>query len=273
MEVERRPLLRGNPTRYTTSGGQGSDQDGNLSSTTASSVVGLTGARERTAQLASANKTSAARGGATGTATPITNPSPVVDDGGSWLQQRVAAYPIFWTTVACCSMIGTSAGLISYNKFLIHGPFPYAIALTWWHMLFCTVFSVGTYSVIPKSFTTVQALRNGVPLREYAVFLLPVAFCFGLGVVLSNVAYKYAGIPFLQMMKEMNVGIVYVGSLLAGLEQFSGKLLAILAVVLVGSYFSITGEAHFVLLGFVVQFSSQLFMEEVGPGGISRQVV
>eukprot|EP00392_Amoebophrya_sp_AT5.2_P016822 g17123.t1 len=181
-------------------------------------------------------------------------------DDKSWMQQRVEAAPIATPMLVCGVMLALSAGLIAYNKYLIHGAFPYAIALTAWHMLFCSFFSVALYSVRPDWFPTAQGIRHGgTSLPEVMLFLGPLALCFGCGVVLSNVAYKYATISFIQMMKELNVVIVYSLSLLVGLEKLHWRLLLILCWIVFASYFSISGEAKFVAMGFVVQLSSQLF--------------
>ncbi|CAD7940491.1 unnamed protein product [Amoebophrya sp. A120] len=182
-------------------------------------------------------------------------------DNESWLAEQVQRRPVLMTIFWIGLMLCCSAGLISYNKYLIHGPFPFAIALTCWHMVCCTLFAWALYAVKPSYFPTAQVIRAGTAqqAREYLYFMIPLAICFSCGVVLSNVAYKYATIPFLQMMKELNVVIVYCMSLCVGMEIFQCRLVSVLAVIVLGSYFSITGEAKFVFLGFLVQGGSQFF--------------
>mmetsp|Transcript_1168 Transcript_1168/g.2552 ORF Transcript_1168/g.2552 Transcript_1168/m.2552 type:complete len:546 (-) Transcript_1168:2-1639(-) len=186
--------------------------------------------------------------------------------------------------------------MILLNKHLMSGPFPFALALTIWHMCVCSVFGAVLFLFVPDWFATVQHLwrpsraaradsvgatatpspeeaenrggnsstRGSKPssraqiFRAYACFLIPNALCFGLTVVLSNLAYRHATVTFLQMMKELNVVVVYAMSLLVALEVFDAQLTLALVIVVFGAVFSVGGERNFSLVALGVQGGSQL---------------
>ncbi|CAD7928663.1 unnamed protein product [Amoebophrya sp. A25] len=180
-------------------------------------------------------------------------------DEPSWLQKKHERHPA--ATTFCCigTLLLASAGLITFNKFLIAGGrFSYPLALTAWHMFVCAIFSTVLYWRKPDWFTTMNYI-NRETAWAYAKFIVPMSLCFGSSVVLSNTAYYFASVPFLQMMKEGNIIIVYVISLIASVEQWSWRIVTILFVVASGAYLSLGGEAHFVWAGFFMQFGSQFF--------------
>ncbi|CAD7939009.1 unnamed protein product [Amoebophrya sp. A120] len=179
----------------------------------------------------------------------------------TWLGRHVRERPVLTTILWMPLMLAASAGLIAFNKTLVNGPFPFATALTCWHMFCCTLFAWTMFALQPDCFPTMKTLRQQADAhqtRQSLLFVVPIAVCFSSSVVFSNVAYKYASIAFLQMMKELNVGIIYCFSLLAGIETVQWRLILVLTGLVGASYFSITGEADFVLLGFLVQGACQL---------------
>jgi len=72
-------------------------------------------------------------------------------------------------------------------------------------------------------------------------------------------AYLYANVAFLQMMKQANVVLVYVASLAVGLEFFRLRNIGVLCFILVGTTMNIVGEIQLSLVGCLLQSSSQCF--------------
>eukprot|EP00392_Amoebophrya_sp_AT5.2_P014718 g14879.t1 len=198
--------------------------------------------------------------------------------------------------------VGCSTGLIAFNKFLVHEDrFPFAITLVLLHMSCSFFICLGLFFVKPDWFPSLQAFTEDllVSRRFQIVFatVLPISLFFAGTLVLSNMAYLYCSLAFLQMMKEGNLALVYLGSLLLGLEKgrasaytsdnamiarsisqnrsekvqlsqktmslgyiFKGvetRVAGILLFIMGATSMTIYGELHFVWLGFVIQLGSQ----------------
>jgi len=119
--------------------------------------------------------------------------------------------------------LGVSYGLIASNKHLMTQGFPYAAFLGLVHSTTCFLLTCLVYLLKPSLFTFLGAMENRQKLRP-AIFgqaILPIALCFSLEIIFSNQAYMHASVAFLQMLKELNVVLVYVMDLMFGLETFS----------------------------------------------------
>merc|ERR1719453_873584 len=84
--------------------------------------------------------------------------------------------------------------------------------------------------------------------------LLPVAIAFTLAILLSNCAYMYCSVPFMQMCKEMNPVFVYAFALVLMQDSWSSTQALILMIVLCGGMMAVRGEVIFNSLGMAVQF-------------------
>jgi len=97
------------------------------------------------------------------------------------------------------------------------------------------------------------------PLRKISVdwelwkSVLPIAFLFCMSMTLGNSAYMYSSVSFLQMMKEMNVALVYVFSLALSLEKFNWKNAIVLAFIMIFTMMTVRGELYFSYEGFAMQ--------------------
>lgn len=156
--------------------------------------------------------------------------------------------------------IALSASLINYNKWLMHHErFPFSIALTWCHMLSSSLCASILYLVPYTSSRLFGRVRVVLDQpTKLLTRLIPLSIAFAGTVVLSNEAYRYCSVPFLQMCKELNVVMVYTVALVVGLEKFSAPQATVLFVVLVGCTMAIHGEVKFIWFGFMVQMLSQL---------------
>jgi hypothetical protein len=159
--------------------------------------------------------------------------------------------------VACLAYIILSASLINYNKFLMHADyFPYSIALTAWHMFVSSGMSMLVYCCFGKSL-----LPGMVHVEEdkagFVQKVIPLSLCFAISICLSNEAYLYCSVPFLQMCKELNVVMVYFVGLALAVERFSVQTATILLIIMMGCCMSIHGEMKFSKAGFMFQLCAQ----------------
>ena len=134
-----------------------------------------------------------------------------------------------------------------------HFPFPFTLVLM--HCLFSSAFALALRYVMPGLFPalTDPNWKIDINMGFYLRSILPIASCFACSLVLSNVAYKYCSVAFLQMVKEGNIIVIYVLSVLFGIEGFSRSQAAILAVMVAATWGCVDGELNFNLLGFLVQ--------------------
>lgn len=158
--------------------------------------------------------------------------------------------------------IGCSSCLIAYNKYLMDmDRFPYAICLVLLHAIFCSVCSGVLYLLRPSLFPSLTDPAQKVTVDSSLILTgaLPIALFFSAQLVLSNTAYLHSSVAFLQMMKEANLVLVYVFSLIAALERFSWRSVSILAFIIFATTLTIHGEVNFSWTGFAIQGMGQLF--------------
>jgi hypothetical protein len=158
--------------------------------------------------------------------------------------------------------VACSAGLIAYNKYLIHEDrFPYAICLVFIHAIFCSACAGMLYLVMPSLFPSLSDPAKKVEVDSSLILngALPIAVLFAAQLVLTNTAYLHSSVAFLQMMKEANLVLVYVLSLMASLEKFSWRSVGILVFIVFATTMTIHGEVNFSWTGFAIQGVGQIF--------------
>ncbi|CAK0867132.1 unnamed protein product [Prorocentrum cordatum] len=165
------------------------------------------------------------------------------------------------TLTYCTLYIVLSGGLINFNKFLMHkGRFPHPMALTAIHM-FTNLVLTGRgprliVNVKPSLMPGVEKCKGR--LMDLYKYLVPIGCFFAVMLYGSNRAYMYCSVAFLQFMKEANVVLVFIFSALAGLQIVNRQRLFVICWVILGSSMCVSGELHFVFIGFAIQGVSQL---------------
>mmetsp|Transcript_86309 Transcript_86309/g.252530 ORF Transcript_86309/g.252530 Transcript_86309/m.252530 type:complete len:530 (+) Transcript_86309:97-1686(+) len=158
--------------------------------------------------------------------------------------------------------IVASAAFISYNNYLVSNDrFPFAANLAMGHQVCGSLFLLVLYQLCPflyPSLVEPQKRAKCFTLRFFLRGGLPIACCFSMQLVLSNFAYLYASVAFLQMMKEGNMVLVYCLSLLAGLERFHGVQASVLFCLLCSTVLTVEGELSVSTRALIVQGGSQL---------------
>jgi len=160
--------------------------------------------------------------------------------------------------VALCTLyVAISAVLIMFNKFMMNNNrFPFSMMLTTCHMAISWFSGLVLYLVMPSLFPTMEkAKANKGKILKY---FCPLGVLFVIGVVLSNQAYIYCSVAFLQFMKQGNVVLVFGFSCLVGSQTCDRMKLFLVAWIVSGAAMAVTGEIKFVLIGFLIQMGSQL---------------
>lgn len=156
-------------------------------------------------------------------------------------------------------VITLSASLFRINQMLMGAQhFPYPFVLVTSHCYFCTVFALILLWLRPSLFPALRDPDKKVELsfRCYITSILPIALCFAVSLVLSNVAYKYCTVAFLQMIKEGNIMVIFAMTYAFGIETFAWTKLGILSVMLLATWSCVDGELNFNIAGFLIQVTA-----------------
>lgn len=164
---------------------------------------------------------------------------------------RSYTYVVLWMSI--------SISVILFNKWLLaFSGFPYPIALTSWHMLFCSTIGflcVRVFKVVKSHNMTAHTYtRRVLPIGEggawhFATFCTsyhivcsvanltdytaqltfpspPAGLLYAASLWLSNASYLYLSVSFIQMTKSLMPGLVYASGVLLGTEKFSSSVSA-----------------------------------------------
>uniref|UniRef100_A0A7S0YKQ8 Sugar phosphate transporter domain-containing protein n=1 Tax=Polytomella parva TaxID=51329 RepID=A0A7S0YKQ8_9CHLO len=145
-----------------------------------------------------------------------------------------------------------SSGIILLNKYILSAAhFPYPVSLTCSHMLFS---SIATILIAQLRLTDVVHVSSDIYIR----CIIPISVLFATTLWLSNAAYIYLSVSFVQMVKASMPLWVFSFGVVLGVEKFTLRTSSILAVVVLGVGFASFGEVNFVLTGFVLLMGSFL---------------
>lgn len=158
----------------------------------------------------------------------------------------------------------TSAGMISFNKYLINKDrFPYAIVLVFLHNVFCSVVAATLRLIKPSWFPSLTDpdVSKRVVVDRHIILkgCLPIAIQISIFLVLSNSAYIHSSVSFLQMMKEANLVLVYIMSVCLAMEKFLWRSVVLIVLIMAATTMTIHGEIHFSWTGFTMQAVGQIF--------------
>jgi hypothetical protein len=159
---------------------------------------------------------------------------------------------LFGALSLCLWYICLSAGLISFNKYLIHPDrFPFPLVLTTTHMAMTCTLSFVFYKLCPSWYPSIdKAAQNKAKLLK---FIVPIAILFSASLWMSNKAYAYSSVAFLQFIKEANLTIVYLLSCLCGLQTLVPSKFGMIVWIIAGCSLCVHGEIHFAMAGLILQ--------------------
>ncbi|KAF5834994.1 triose-phosphate transporter family-domain-containing protein [Dunaliella salina] len=155
-------------------------------------------------------------------------------------------YVLLWMSI--------SISVILFNKWLLaYSGFPFPISLTLWHMAFCTV--VGTLAV--RVFKVVKS--HNMTRRDYIRRVMPIGMLYAGSLWLSNSAYLYLSVSFIQMTKSLMPGLVFASGVFLGTEKFSRGTTLNMLLIAFGVLVCALGEQNLVFKGLVQQLASLQF--------------
>ncbi|TQV92580.1 hypothetical protein V2A60_009053 [Cordyceps javanica] len=153
--------------------------------------------------------------------------------------------------------ISFSSLVILFNKWVLHTlNFKYPVILTTYHLVFATV-----VTQIMARYTTMLDSRKAVKMtgRIYLRAVVPIGVFFSASLILSNVAYLYLSVSFIQMLKATTPMAVLLAGWALGVSQPTLKQAANVSVIVLGVIIASVGEIDFVLAGFVIQLGGVMF--------------
>ncbi|GLI68172.1 hypothetical protein VaNZ11_012512 [Volvox africanus] len=156
---------------------------------------------------------------------------------------RSYTYVLIW--------MGISIAVILFNKWLLaFSGFPFPIALTLWHMFFCSCVGILAVRVLK-----VVKSHNMTP-REYYSRVMPIGLLYAGSLWLSNSAYLYLSVSFIQMTKSLMPGLVYASGVMLGTEKYSRGVTLNMLLIAFGVVVCAIGELNLVFKGVVQQLTA-----------------
>ncbi|PWA94295.1 hypothetical protein CTI12_AA052260 [Artemisia annua] len=157
-------------------------------------------------------------------------------------------YIFIWITL--------SFTVIIYNKYILDKHmynWPYPISLTMIHMLFCSLLAYAIINVV-KLVEPVQMTRD-----VYLKSVVPIGFLYSVSLWLSNSAYIYLSVSFIQMLKALMPVAVYILGVLFKRDVFKNRIMCNMLSISLGVAIAAYGEAKFSTLGVMLQLGAVLF--------------
>ncbi|KAI8468164.1 MAG: solute carrier protein [Monoraphidium minutum] len=166
-------------------------------------------------------------------------------------QQRAVAQEVIKSYSYVLIWMSISIAVILFNKWLLaYSGFPYPIALTMWHMIFCSSIA----------FVAVRVLglvkSHNMSAREYMTRVMPIGLLYAGSLWLSNSAYLYLSVSFIQMTKSLMPGLVYACGCFVGTERFRRVVALNMALIAFGVAVCAVGEVNLVAKGLAQQLTA-----------------
>lgn len=156
---------------------------------------------------------------------------------------KAYSYVLLWMSISC--------SVIMFNKWVLaYSGFPFPLALTLWHMVFCS--TVGFLAV--RVFKSVKS--HNMSAREYCNRVLPIGILYAGSLWLSNSAYLYLSVSFIQMTKSLMPGLVYASGVMLGTEKLQNSITLNMLLIAFGVVVCAAGELNLVLRGLIQQLAA-----------------
>lgn len=174
--------------------------------------------------------------------------------GGSLSESVVRKIMVSYAYVGV--WIFLSFTVIVYNKYILDRKmynWPFPISLTMIHMSFCA----------SLAFLLVRVLRVVEPVSMsrdlYLSSVVPIGALYALSLWLSNSAYIYLSVSFIQMLKALMPVAVYSIGVLFKKESFKSDTMANMLSISLGVAVAAYGEARFDAYGVALQLGAVAF--------------
>lgn len=174
--------------------------------------------------------------------------------GGSLSDGVIKKIVLSYTYVAI--WIFLSFTVIVYNKYILDRKmynWPFPISLTMIHMTFCS----------SLAFLLVKVLKLVEPVAMsrdvYLSSVVPIGALYAFSLWLSNSAYIYLSVSFIQMLKALMPVAVYSIGVMFKKESFRGETMANMMSISFGVAIAAYGEAKFDAWGVTLQLGAVAF--------------
>ncbi|KAK0193000.1 triose-phosphate transporter family-domain-containing protein [Armillaria mellea] len=150
-----------------------------------------------------------------------------------------------------------SSSVIIYNNYLYNTlSFKYPVFLVTWHLTFA---AVGT-RVLQKTTTLVDGAKDVHMSKDmFLKSILPIGLLFSGSLILSNTAYLYLSVSYIQMLKAFTAVAILLISWCFRIQEPNRKLGVIVVMISCGVALASHGELRFNLLGFLIQAAAVAF--------------
>ncbi|KAF9010003.1 triose-phosphate transporter family-domain-containing protein [Cyathus striatus] len=147
--------------------------------------------------------------------------------------------------------IALSSAVIIYNNYLYNTlHFQYPVFLVTWHLSFA---AVGT-RILQRTTRLLDGTKDVHMTKEmFFRSILPIGVLFSGSLILSNTAYLYLSVSYIQMLKAFTPVAILLISWVFRLQDPNKKLLIIVLMISSGVALASHGELRFNLVGFLTQ--------------------
>ncbi|KFK29848.1 hypothetical protein AALP_AA7G186600 [Arabis alpina] len=143
--------------------------------------------------------------------------------------------------------------VIVYNKYILDKKmynWPFPITLTMIHMAFCSSLAI----ILIKIFKIVEPVS--MSRETYLRSVVPIGALYSLSLWLSNSAYIYLSVSFIQMLKALMPVAVYSIGVLLKKESFKSETMTNMLSISFGVAIAAYGEAKFDTWGVMLQLGA-----------------
>lgn len=150
-----------------------------------------------------------------------------------------------------------SSAVIIYNNYLYNTlQFRFPVFLVTWHLTFA---AIGT-RVLGKTTHLLDGVKDVSMSKDmFLRSILPIGLLFSASLILSNTAYLYLSVAYIQMLKAFVPVAILLISWTFRIQDPSKRLAVIVLMISSGVALASRGELRFNLLGFLVQAAAVIF--------------
>lgn len=150
-----------------------------------------------------------------------------------------------------------SSSVIIYNNYLYNTlSFKYPVFLVTWHLTFA---AIGT-RVLQRTTTLVDGAKDVHMSKDmFLKSILPIGLLFSGSLILSNTAYLYLSVSYIQMLKAFTAVAILLISWCFRIQEPNRKLGVIVVMISCGVALASHGELRFNLIGFLIQAAAVAF--------------
>ncbi|ETW78050.1 hypothetical protein HETIRDRAFT_39125 [Heterobasidion irregulare TC 32-1] len=161
------------------------------------------------------------------------------------------------TTIIIPIWICLSSAVIIYNNYLYNTlNFKYPVFLVTWHLSFATI---GT-RVLQRTTHLLDGAKDVHMTKDmFTRSILPIGLLFSASLILSNTAYLYLSVAYIQMLKAFVPVAILLILWTFRIQEPNRKLAVIVFMISSGVALASHGELRFNLVGFLTQAAAVAF--------------